>query len=81
MERIELTQNQLRRLASFRDQIQPMRKEIAALEKGVNAMLSTILEAHGAADGVEYELTPDETALVCKVAPAPAAPAATGEAA
>lgn len=64
MERIELTPNQLKRLGRFRDQINPLRAQVAALEQGVNAMLATILEANGAEDGVEYQLTPDETALV-----------------
>ena len=64
MERIELTPNQLKRLGRFRSQINPLRAQVTALEEGVNAVLATILEANGAADGVEYQLTPDETALV-----------------
>lgn len=70
IERIELSENQKKRLAKFRDQIQPLRNQISALELGVNAMLATILEANGALDGVSYELSMDETALVLIKPPA-----------
>ena len=70
-ERIALTQNQQKRLKEFRSQIEPLRAQADALEQGVYAMLTTIIEIHGVPDGVVYHLSEDSSELVLKSVPAP----------
>lgn len=64
IERIELTPVQQQRVQNFRRQIEPLKAQAAALEQGLHAMLSTLIEMHGASDGVHYLLTDDGAALV-----------------
>ena len=70
-ERIALTQNQQKRLKEFRSQIEPLRAQADALEQGVYAMLTTIIEIHGVPDGVVYNLSDDSSELVMKAVPVP----------
>jgi len=65
METIQLTQNQQQRLQNFRRQIEPLKAQAAALEQGVFAMLSTVVECAGADPGANYSLNEEGTALVC----------------
>lgn len=64
IERIELTAAQQQRLQRFKEMIEPLQKQIAAYELGVNSMLNTVTECRGAKQGVRYSLTPDEKSLV-----------------
>lgn len=64
IDRIELTPVQQQRVQNFRRQIEPLKAQVAALEQGVHAMLSTLIEMHGVPDGAHYSLTDDCAALV-----------------
>lgn len=73
MNEILLTVAQQKRIAVFRSQIEPLRAQIGALEQGVHAMLSTVVEMSGAPDGVSYALNDAGTVLTAL------APAETGK--
>lgn len=63
---IQLTAAQQKRVGAFRAQIEPLRSQIAALEQGVHAMLSTVVEMSGAPDGLAYSLNEAGTVLTAE---------------
>lgn len=64
LDRIELTPAQQQRVQQFKRQLEPLKAQAAALEQGVHAMLSTLIELRGASEGASYSLTDDGSALV-----------------